>query len=83
MKLLTKDLENVSTLTWDASPGGLAASYEVVWRETSAPDWEHAKSAGHATKITLPISKDNVIFAVRAVSKDGHKSLPIVPVPER
>ena len=27
--LLTKDLENDSTLTWEASPGGLAAEYEV------------------------------------------------------
>src|SRR5882724_4989056 len=30
--LLTKDLENDSTLTWEASPGGLATEYEVVWR---------------------------------------------------
>ncbi len=83
VKLLAKDLENVSTLTWDASPGALATSYEVVWRTTSSPDWEHSNSAGSKTTITLPISKDNVIFAVRSVGKDGHKSLPVVPAPER
>jgi hypothetical protein len=29
------------------------------------------------------LSKDNVIFAVRAVDNEGHRSLPVVPVPER
>jgi hypothetical protein len=31
----------------------------------------------------LKLSKDNVIFAVRTVDKAGHRSLPVVPVPER
>ncbi len=79
--ILTKDLENDSTLTWDASPG--AASYEVVWRATTSPDWEHAQSFGNATRATLKISKDNVIFGVRAVDAAGHHSLAVVPVPER
>ncbi len=79
--LLTKDLENDSTLTWDASPG--AAAYEVVWRATAAPEWEHAQSFGNATRATLKISKDNVIFAVRAVDAVGHGSLPVVPDPQR
>jgi hypothetical protein len=79
--LLVKNLENTSTLTWDASPG--AAGYEVVWRATSAPEWEHMVKAGNETKITLPISKDESIFAVRAVDEAGHRSLPVVPTPER
>jgi hypothetical protein len=79
--LLTKGLENSSTLTWEASPG--ATGYEVVWRATSAPDWEHVLKAGNVTKITLQISKDESIFAVRAVDQAGHRSLPVVPVPER
>jgi hypothetical protein len=29
------------------------------------------------------MSKDNVIFAVRAVDDRGHASLPVVPLPER
>jgi hypothetical protein len=81
--ILTKDLENDSTLTWEASPGGLATEYEVVWRATSSPDWEHTEKAGSATRSTLKLSKDNVIFAVRAVDSAGHRSLPVVPVPER
>jgi hypothetical protein len=31
----------------------------------------------------LPLSKDNVIFAVRALDSAGHRSLPMVPQPER
>ena len=81
--LLAKGLENDSTLTWDASPGSLAAAYEIVWRSTTSPDWEHAQNAGNVTRFTLPISKDETIFAVRAVDAAGHRSLPVVPAPER
>ncbi len=81
--LLTKDLENDSTLTWSASPGGRAAEYEVLWRATTSPEWEYVQKIGNATRTTLQLSKDNVIFAVRAVDWQGHRSLPVVPVPER
>jgi hypothetical protein len=81
--LLAKDLENDSTLTWEASPGELTAEYEVVWRATSSPEWEQAQSAGNVTRTTMKLSKDNVIFGVRAVDQAGHRSLTVVPVPER
>jgi hypothetical protein len=81
--LLTRELQNDSTITWNPSPDGRAASYEVIWRATSAPEWEEVKKVGDTTRATLPESKDNVIFAVRAVDKSGHPSLPVVPVPER
>jgi hypothetical protein len=68
---------------WEVSPGGLATGYEVLWRQTTAPQWEHVKQAGNAVRVTLPESKDNVIFAVRAVDEKGHKSLVVVPSPER
>ena len=79
----TKQLQNDSTLEWKASPGGLAAGYEVLWRETTFSDWQHVLPVGNVTRATLPVSKDNVIFAVRAVDAKGHRSLPIVPQPER
>jgi len=81
VRLETRKLDNDSTFAWDAVPG--AASYEIVWRATSAPDWEHAQLVGNDTRATLKLSKDNVIFAVRAVDNEGHRSLPVVPVPER
>jgi hypothetical protein len=81
--VLAKDLENDSTLTWQASPGGLAASYEVLWRATTSPEWEYVQKCGNVLHTTLKLSKDNVIFAVRAVDAEGHRSIPIVPLPER
>ena len=83
VRILTKNLENDTTLTWEASPRGLVAEYEVVWRATTSPQWEHAQSVGNATTATMKLSKDNVIFAVRAVGRAVHRSLPVVPVPER
>ena len=82
-RLLTRNLENDSTLTWDASPGGLATAYEVLWRATTSPEWEHAQKLGNVTRATMKTSKDNVIFAVRACDQAGHCSLPVVPAPER
>ena len=83
VRLVTKELENDSTLTWDPSPGGRASTYEVLWRATTSAEWEHTQAVGNVTRTTLPISKDNVIFAVRAVDKAGHRSLPVIPTPER
>ena len=83
VRLVTKKLENDSTLAWERSPDGRATSYEVLWRATSSAEWEHVQAAGNATTITVDQSKDNVIFAVRAVDKSGHRSLPVVPTPER
>jgi hypothetical protein len=80
--ILTKGLENDTTLTWEASPGS-SATFEVLWRATTSPEWEHTMEVGNATRTTLKLSKDNVIFAVRAVDHAGHCSLPVVPVPER
>ncbi len=81
VKMLTKNLDNDTILTWEASPG--AAGYEVVWRATSAPDWDHVEAVGSGTRATLKVSKDNVIFGVRALDAAGHRSLPVVPEPER
>jgi hypothetical protein len=81
--LLAKDLENDSTLTWENSAGGRAAGYEILWRATAGPEWEQVEKVGNVTRATLKLSKDNVIFAVRAVDAQGHRSLPVVPLPER
>ena len=74
-------LDNDSTLRWDPAPG--ATGYEVLWRATSAPEWEHSQSLGNVNRAKLKLSKDNVIFALRAVDNEGHWSLPVVPDPER
>jgi hypothetical protein len=80
VKIDATELDNDTTLSWDASPG--ASDYEVIWRATSSPRWEHAQKVGTVTKATIKISKDNVIFGVRALDNSGHVSLPTVPVPD-
>jgi hypothetical protein len=65
---------NFTTLTWNANPETNLAGYEVVQRETSAPDWTSAIDVGNVTTVTLNISKDNVQFGVRAVDTAGNRS---------
>ena len=79
--LLAAKLENDSTLTWEASPD--ATGFEVVWRATTSAEWEKAQPMGNQTRATLPLSKDNVIFGVRVVDNQGHRSLVVTPLPER
>jgi Peptidase family M28 len=80
--LLTKELENDSKMEWKASPG--AAAYEVLWRKTTDADFsDENMSRTTETKIDLPDSKDNVIFGVRSVDAKGHRSLIVIPEPER
>ena len=84
VQVLTKALDNNSELTWEPSafaPPG--TTYEVVWRDTTAMAWQHRSSAGSETRLKLPVSKDNVLFGVRAVASNGQRSLPVPPLPAR
>jgi len=65
---------NFTTLTWDANTEPDLAGYEVVWRETTAPDWTNVIDVGNVTAVTLDMSKDNVQFGARAVDQSGHRS---------
>ena len=65
---------NLTTLNWDANTEPDLAGYEVVMRETTAPDWTSAIGVGNVTTVTLNISKDNVQFGLRAIDKAGHRS---------
>ncbi|MFG3303015.1 hypothetical protein [Micromonospora chersina] len=57
------------------------AGYEVVWRETTAPEWQKVLPVGDVTEVTIDLSKDNVFFGVRAVERTGHRSPVAVPKP--
>jgi hypothetical protein len=86
--IVTTDLDNNSTLKWTPGPGVPAtASYDVVWRDTSAPDWQWHQPVPAADSakgaVTLPVSKDNVIFGVRACNAAGECSPAVAPMPER
>jgi hypothetical protein len=83
--IVTKNLENGTTLHWEAPEGaGTKFHYELLWRETTASDWQFSKvvdapANGSPITITVPISKDNVFFGVRTVDVAGHRSLVVVP----
>jgi len=82
--ILTAALDNNTELTWEAPKGmPTGATYEVVWRDTEDPIWTMSQTAGSATSIKLPISKDNVVFGVRAVDAAGHRSIAVLPTPTR
>jgi hypothetical protein len=93
VRIVTTDLDNNSTLHWAPAPRmPVSSHFDIVWRDTSAPDWQfHQAVPGGAAMdasilqplVTLPVSKDNVIFGVRACNQAGECSAAVVPLPGR
>ncbi|WP_263355647.1 M20/M25/M40 family metallo-hydrolase [Acidicapsa ligni] len=95
VKLVLDRLDNNTTIHWKAPEGtsenGASAAgtkaglhYELLWRETTAADWQYvleilAPPGAEPVTVTVPISKDNVIFGVRAVDASGHRGLVVTP----
>ena len=83
LTIVNTKLENGTTLRWEAPTGRPDARYELVWRETTAPEWQRVEkidgTPSGTAAITVPISKDNVIFGVRALDAAGHRGLVVVP----
>ncbi|MFE4171606.1 M28 family metallopeptidase [Streptomyces sp. NPDC056909] len=83
VNIVTSSLTNATELVWDAGTETDLTGYEVVWRETTAPEWTHVTEADGATSHTVDLSKDNLFFGVRAVNRAGHRSPVAFPVPGR
>jgi hypothetical protein len=91
VKIVTHNLDNGSTIHWTSADEPAGGDFEVVWRETSAPQWQDSAlaskvgddAAGATHSVTLPVSKDNVIFAVRSVDAHGHRGIAVPVTPER
>ncbi|MFD0688132.1 M20/M25/M40 family metallo-hydrolase [Actinomadura fibrosa] len=81
VRIRTDRLTNDTDLVWTRGPEPDLAGYEVVWRETTSPDWTHAIPVGDVTSATIDLSKDNVFFGVRALDHDGHHSPVAFPRP--
>jgi hypothetical protein len=80
----TARLENDTTLRWDANKEPDIAGYQIVWRETTSPLWQHKVFAGNVTRYTVKgVSKDNYLFGVQAVDKAGNVSVAVYPRPFR
>ena len=88
--IVTTNLDNNSTLKWEP-PTAVSGPvhYEIVWRETAATDWQYSADAAKygytaaSGAATLPVSKDNVFFGVRACNAPGQCSQAVVPGPEK
>ena len=82
--IVTSRLTNDTELKWDANDDADIASYEVVWRDTTAAEWTNSVNVGNAaTYIAKEMSKDNYFFGVRAVDRNGNKSPVVYPRPMR
>ena len=79
-RIIAAQLTNDTTLRWDRGTEADLAGYEVLWRETTSPDWTHVIPVGDVTSATIDLSKDNVFFGVRAVDRGGHRSPVAYPV---
>lgn len=77
----TTVLDNDSRIRWIKDDSSDVAGYEVIWRPTTASLWTHTVDVGKVDFVVLPLSKDNVIFGVRAVGTNGFKSPAIYPIP--
>lgn len=77
-------LEADTTLRWKKNPEPDVAGYRIVWRATTAADWEHFRDVGDVTRETLVgISKDNFQFGLQAYDREGNLSVAAYPKPYR
>ncbi|MGB3444587.1 MAG: M20/M25/M40 family metallo-hydrolase [Actinophytocola sp.] len=81
VRVRTSGLTNDTELYWQRGTEPDLAGYEIVWRETTDPEWTHVIRAGDVTTATIDMSKDNVFFGVRAVDRAGHRSPVAYPQP--
>ena len=73
-------------LSWAAEDDAERAGFEILWRETTETRWSlltFAESSGET--VLKDVSTDNHFFAVRAVGKNGARSIavPSQPAPRR
>ena len=84
VEMETIRLEADTTLRWAANAEPDLAGYRIVWRDTTAPDWQHSRDVGNVVRFTLQgISKDDYLFGVQAVDRDGNVSPATYPKPYR
>jgi hypothetical protein len=75
-------LSNDTPIKWDANKEPDLAGYEIVWRDTTEATWTHSQAVGNVQAFTMKgMSKDNFLFGVRAVDKDGNRSPVTYPRP--
>jgi hypothetical protein len=72
-------------LRWEAPEDSAnVAKYRVYWRRTDAATWDQFEDVGLATRyVATGRVIDNFFFGVASVSRDGHESPVVFPLPGR
>lgn len=75
-------------VSWEAEDDPARAGFEILWRETSEARWTVYDFApnfqeGPRKTILKGVSTDNHYFAVRAVGKNGARSIAVIAEAER
>ena len=71
-------------ISWVAEDDPERAGFEILWRETSSPRWQVYDFAASSGETVLKgVSTDNHFFAVRAVGKNGARSIAVPTEMER
>ena len=67
-----------ASVSWSADEDSERAGFEILWRETTEPRWQVFDFvAAPGETILKGVSTDNHFFAVRAVGKNGARSIAV------
>jgi len=65
-----------ASLRWTAPGAADVADYAVMFRDTTAPDWEREIRVGNVTSYAIEdFSIDDAIIGVKAIDRDGNESV--------
>jgi hypothetical protein len=71
-------------VSWSAEDDAERAGFEILWRETSDSRWQvYDFAASPGETVLKGVSTDNHFFAVRAVGKNGARSIAVPTEMER
>jgi len=71
-------------ISWSAEDDPERAGFEILWRETTDPRWQvYDFAASPGETVLRGVSTDNHFFAVRAVGKNGARSIAVPTEMER
>jgi len=71
-------------VSWSAEDDPERAGFEILWRETTEPRWQvYDFAASPGETVLRSVSTDNHFFAVRAVGKNGARSIAVPTEMER
>jgi hypothetical protein len=65
-------------ISWSAQDDSERAGFEILWRDTTAPRWQvYDFVISSSSTVLTGVSTDNHFFAVRAVGKNGARSIAV------